>query len=221
MPQVKRNPARVCAKAGEVCRRNNGGLAASGDLHSTILEKQKALAKKQPEARAKFTDTRLERGVSVGEGSPCSAAGTIATNAWPLPKKDARKVRGVVTPLDHDAHRSPANQVDANTEVGLRRKSESNCVILETKIPDSIAARPGIISKRPPAKVCATQRYQNSNLSAIGQKEGPASGCWTGPKDCGFRAAGAQAGVDSRCEILSQITFRYRVFQNLLVQVLP
>jgi hypothetical protein len=84
-------------------------------------------------------------------------------------------IMGAATPLDHDAHRSPAMAVDANCDGELRRKSESECGILGTKIPGSIAVRPGIISKRPPAKVCAIPRYQVSNALAIYQEIGPAS----------------------------------------------
>jgi hypothetical protein len=147
------------------------------------------------------------------------------------PKKEAPEIEhvltvtkfqiamGAATPLDHDAHRFPARQVDANLDGGLRRIRGYNWGILGTKIPGSIAARPGILSKRPPAKVCAAQRYRESSGAAIGHRKGPASECWTGPKDCGLRAAGAQVLADSRSAHRRLMTLCYKVFPDLAMEV--
>lgn len=121
---------------------------------------------------------------------------------------------GAATPLHCDAHRSPA-RADENSGDALRQKRGWNWGILGTKIPGSIAARPGILSKRPPAKVCASQRYQESSGAAIGHRKGPASECWTGPKDCGLRAAGAQVLADSRSAQRRPMTLCYKVFPDL------
>lgn len=40
---------------------------------------------------------------------------------------DFQLAMGVATPLDHDAHRSPANQVVSIVASALRRNSDSGC----------------------------------------------------------------------------------------------
>ena len=198
----------------------------------------KTSAKKQPKAEAR--DHQRIRGASERRRLSRGGAGTIARNAWLIGRvyrvhpnlmgkrsmhsgifSPPKISMGAAIPLDHDAHRSPANQVDENPKGGLRRKPESNCDILGTKIPGSIAARPGITSKRPPKEVCVAQAYQDSSLFAIVQREGPASESWAGPKDCGFRAAGAQGRFDNTTVGRIPLTIRYKVFQNLTVEFVP
>ena len=224
MAQIKKNPARVCAKAGEVGRDRcirDGGLAASSCDSSTFSKR----------GQRKTQRSSLPPG--AGQGGRLWVIGSLVVSGFevstiPAKPKDSDGVEAklqiamsAATPLDHDAHRSPANQVDQNPKRRLRRKSESKCSSPGTKIPGSIAAKPGIVLKRPPAKVCVVQRYEDSNALAIRQEIGPASDNWAGPKDCGLWAAGAQARFDITTARRIPLTIRYKVFQNLTVEFVP
>ena len=162
MAQDKKNPARVCAKAGKVDRGRrlrDGGLTASSCDSSTFSKR----------GQRKTQRSSLPPG--AGQEGSVWIVGDLWVSGFEVSTIPAKQkasdgveaklqiAMSAATPLDHDAHRSPAKRVNANSVGGLSPNSDSKCGILGMKALGSIAARPRAISKRPPAKVSVVQRY--------------------------------------------------------------
>ena len=87
----KREPNCVISKNKTPAERTAGAACdvvdtrsdiASKKLYSIFPTQEKALAKKQPETRAKFADTHPSRGASVGLSLSLVTTGTTPRNAW-------------------------------------------------------------------------------------------------------------------------------------------
>ena len=168
-----RPPANVCDLAGgRVGPLESISPVAFTNNDSSIgyLLKIRTPAIEQPGARESFRDKQITRGVSDNPASRLGVASATTRNAWLIGRvywADERVSNfhismGAATPLDYDAHRSPANQVEQYPKSGLRRKQGCSWGILKLKVSVIGASQADATSRVIGAKKAPDQRGTRS-----------------------------------------------------------